>query len=391
MKRKLINKYFGMKSFVITTFILIIVFYISCRKQDYISNEVLANYASKLIEQEDSIDLVSSIELQNNFKKKIRADIETEPVESEYEEDAADDPAIWVNIKDPTKSLILGTNKRGGIYVYNLQGRKIQYREIGRVNNVDLRDGFYYKGKEVVIVAGSNRTNNSISLLYIDKEDGSLSDTITNIKSGVDEVYGICFFKNLVLNRFYVFVNGKGGLVEQYYINFDKNFTVNKVRNFSVSSQPEAMAVSDKNSMLYIGVEHEGIYKTSANPYGNYELLKIPASDSTNSNISYDIEGIAVFSYKNIEYLIASSQGNFSYAIFKLGVKEKYITSFILSGGKIDGVEETDGIEVTTATLNIDFPMGLLVVQDGYNFEKDSLINQNFKYISLEKVLKLIK
>ena len=43
--------------------------------------------------------------------------------------DAADDPAIWLNQTNPSKSLIFGTDKRSGIYTYNLNGDKINYVE----------------------------------------------------------------------------------------------------------------------------------------------------------------------------------------------------------------------------------------------------------------------
>ena len=47
-----------------------------------------------------------------------------------------DDPAIWINKKDPAKSLIFGTVKMaapdGAIAVYNLQGARLQ-----RIPNVD--------------------------------------------------------------------------------------------------------------------------------------------------------------------------------------------------------------------------------------------------------------
>ena len=35
--------------------------------------------------------------------------------------DAADDPAIWLNKLNPDRSLVFGTDKRSGIYTYNLK------------------------------------------------------------------------------------------------------------------------------------------------------------------------------------------------------------------------------------------------------------------------------
>ena len=55
-------------------------------------------------------------------------------------------------------------------------------------------------------------------------------------------------------------------------------------------------------------------------------------------------------------------------------------------GEDIDGAEETDGIEVTSAALGSAFPHGLMVVQDGFN---DG--TQNFKYLDWADVAKALE
>ena len=60
-----------------------------------------------------------------------------------------DDPAIWLNSEDLSKSLILGTDKGGAIYVFDLQGRIIPEKTVtglGRMNNVDIEYGFMLGG-----------------------------------------------------------------------------------------------------------------------------------------------------------------------------------------------------------------------------------------------------
>jgi 3-phytase len=336
--------------------------------------------------REDSVKLAEAIRLQSTFKNIVTADYETKAVESEANEDAADDPAIWVNTKNPEKSIVIGTNKKAGLYVYDMKGNQQQFVPSGKVNNVDLREGFRYKGKEVVIVAGSNRSNNSISLFYLDPETGILSDTIKNLKSTVDEVYGICLYKSKV-NNFYIFVNGKGGMIEQWAIKSSQSEIYGElIRGFEVNSQPEGMVADDKTGILYLGVEEEGIFKIDINNNTGLDLVKISESDTLNPTICYDVEGLALYHTDSITYLIASIQGNFSYAIFKTGNPDKYITSFVIKDGVFDGVEETDGIEITNFNINTDLPKGLLVVQDGFNYDGDTLKNQNFKYISIQKI-----
>lgn len=50
--------------------------------------------------------------------------VQTEPVPSQG--DAADDPAIWIHPGDPALSLVLGTDKKGGLNVFDLEGKRLQ-------------------------------------------------------------------------------------------------------------------------------------------------------------------------------------------------------------------------------------------------------------------------
>jgi len=60
----------------------------------------------------------------------------------------ADDPAIWIDQKDPGRSVVLGTLKNGGLTVFDLTGKQVQRfatppapeegQEPGRFNNVDI-------------------------------------------------------------------------------------------------------------------------------------------------------------------------------------------------------------------------------------------------------------
>src|ERR1041385_3346449 len=48
------------------------------------------------------------------------ARVQTAPVP--HKGDAADDPAVWIHPHDPALSLILGTDKLGGLHTYNMDG-----------------------------------------------------------------------------------------------------------------------------------------------------------------------------------------------------------------------------------------------------------------------------
>ena len=67
----------------------------------------------------------------------VTARAETPPVGT-ANEDAADDPAIWRNAADPAASLVVGTDKKGGLYVYDLKGAQKSFLAAPGLNNVDL-------------------------------------------------------------------------------------------------------------------------------------------------------------------------------------------------------------------------------------------------------------
>jgi 3-phytase len=322
------------------------------------------------------------------------ADAETEPVISRYGEDAADDPAIWIHPTDPLKSTVIGTNKKAGLSVYNLDGEELYFYPIGNVNNVDVRYNFRFNdGSTMDILVTSNRSSNTVVIMGIDNNSGELTEIATReFSSNVDEVYGCCLYYDPQVETHYAFVNGKDGGIEQWEL-FDNGIhavDAKIVRELSVSSQPEGMVADDELGYLYVGEEMRGIWKFDANANGPADATMLALSDTSNEHISYDIEGLTLY-YGTSQngYLIASSQGNYSFAIFERTGNNKYITSFSVKDNMVDGAEETDGLDVTNVSLGDKYPNGLVVVQDGYNYEGDSLVNQNFKYIGWEKITNL--
>ena len=324
----------------------------------------------------------------------IYADAETTPVTSRYGEDAADDPAIWIHPSDAAKSMVIGTNKKAGLCVYNLQGDELYFYPVGRANNADVRYNFTFDNNNSIdIVGASNRTNNTVIIMGINPETRELFDVAAReIPSRVDEVYGFCLYFDPATKKHYAFVNGKEGKIEQWELfdNGNQQIDAKIVRNLKVDSQPEGMVADDELGYLYVGEEMKGIWKFRAGADQSNEKSFLAMSDTTNHDISYDIEGLAIYygSQKN-GYLIASSQGNYRYAIYERGGDNAYITSFSIKDKLIDGVEETDGLDVTNVSLGDLYPHGLLVVQDGFNYEGDSLLNQNFKYVRWDKIAKL--
>lgn len=323
-----------------------------------------------------------------HIKNTVAANIETQPVNQKKNEDAADDPAIWIHPEDPEKSIIFGTDKKGGMASYNLDGEELHYFHTGNMNNCDLRYNIKLNGDSIDVLAASNRSSHSLSLYRI-RENGMLDSIHSRIITSQmqDEVYGLCMYKSPESGKIYVFMNSKAGEVEQWEL-FDvqNRLDARLVRSFSVGTQTEGMVADDENRTLYLGHEVAGIWKFDAEPTGSTEGNFIENSSEENPNIKYDIEGLAIYNSENGEgFLVASSQGNYSFAVFERQGNNKYLGSFRIVDGEIDGAEETDGIEITSVPLP-GFPNGLLVVQDGYNYDGKKKKSQNFKLVSWEQV-----
>ena len=91
--------------------------------------------------------MANALSMQAQIGNPVQATMETAPVYSQVGEDAADDPAIWINTENPENSLVIGTDKNAGLYSYNLNGEIVQFLKAGALNNVDLRPDFIHSNK----------------------------------------------------------------------------------------------------------------------------------------------------------------------------------------------------------------------------------------------------
>jgi len=303
--------------------------------------------------------------------------------------DAADDPAIWINEQDAKNSLILGTDKRRGLMVYDLAGNKVQSLNIGRLNNVDVRQHQGINNETHTWITASNRTLNSISVFTVDGENKV--NHVTEIATNLPEIYGMCMYSSD--SGHYVFVNDKSGLFQQYKLTGDQdNLSGELVREFTLPSQPEGCSADDKLGQLFAGEEDAGIWYIGAEPTAGNKAVKL---QSVNEQLVADVEGMEIYHANDARYLVVSSQGDNSYVLYKISDDTQPSLSFAgkfnvianLDKG-IDGVGETDGLTVTAKALP-GYPEGMLIVQDGYN--RMPLQPQNFKVIDWREVKKAIR
>ena len=321
----------------------------------------------------------------NDGFAEVFAAVETAPVPSAG--DAADDPAIWVNPRDPAESRILGTDKKSGLLVYDLQGRQIQYLAHGRLNNVDVRQDVMLAGRSRDIAVATNRTEDSLDVFEIAR-DGAAGEGHVHWLAAqeltFEEPYGVCLYHESG-GALHVFVNDKSGAYQQWRIDAAEGDAValTLVREFAVKSKPEGCVADDANGILYVGEEAKGVWKMPAAPAAGEGEPNMELIAQVGDALTADVEGLAIYrAGDHPGYLLASSQGDDSYAVFALAEEYAHLGSFRViasPASELDGTEETDGIATTSVRLNATFAEGMLVVQDGKN--TDPSTNQNFKLI----------
>ncbi len=54
-------------------------------------------------------------------------------------------------------TLIFGTDKKSGLYVYSIDGKELAYRKFGNINNVDVREI-----NDEIFLAGTNRSTQEV-------------------------------------------------------------------------------------------------------------------------------------------------------------------------------------------------------------------------------------
>lgn len=312
--------------------------------------------------------------------------LETAPVP--YDGDAADDPAIWVHPTNPNLSTIIGTDKQGGLAVYDLNGDEIQYLSLGTINNVDVRYGFPLGGANVDIVAATKSDTDSILLFRVNPETRQLEDIAARaIVTGVSPLKGLCMYHSWISGSYYVIVTTyERGEVQQWELTDNGSGRIDAAlaRSFTLGSNVEGCVADDELSHLYLGQEEHGIWKYGAEPVDG-EMRELIDTTSDDGYLMPDVEGLGLYQMSDQSgYLIASSQGNDEFVIYSRETGDYLGTFNIIPGNRIDGVTHTDGLDVTSVALGDRFPDGAFIAQDHENTLPDAY--QNFKVVSWRNI-----
>lgn len=276
--------------------------------------------------------------------------------------DAADDPAIWRNPADPAASLIVGTDKRAGLYVYDLQGRQRSFIDAGRVNNVDLRD----MGAAGILVAASDRNdpaNAMLALFRLDPATATLTP-LGKVPAGAGEAYGVCLYQSET--ALYAFNVLKDGTIRQLALTLAGTPSGALVRTMKLATQSEGCVVDPRTHRLYVAEEDVGLWRFDARADGSTQPVRVAAADG--KQLVADAEGVAIAAEGPGDggYLLVSSQGDNAYAVYRLR-DDAYMGRFRVAAGRFGGTEQTDGIELITGDFGPDYPGGLFIAQDGIN------------------------
>jgi len=311
----------------------------------------------------------------------VAATAETDPVDTAA--DAADDPAIWRNPADPAKSLVIGTDKKAGIHVYSLAGKRLSFTPADRLNNVDLRTA----GTRV-IAAASDRADVDVAHVALFALDTAAARLVPlgRFPVGPGEAYGMCLWTRARDHALFGFVVLKDGRIDQVAI--DVSGTVPKVttvRSMKLASQAEGCVVDDRTGLLYVAEEDVGLWRFDADPAAPGTATPIEQVDGR--TLVADAEGLALApSGRRGGYLVVSSQGDNAYTLYRLpGIN--YAGRFRIGGGAIDGTSDTDGIDLMLGDFGPAYPGGLFVAQDGDNAPD----TQNFKFVSWTAVRRAVR
>ena len=291
--------------------------------------------------------------------------------------DVMDDPAIWVSRSNPPASLVLGTNKRppfGGLYVYKLSGQLKEIFPIGPLNNVDTRTNFPFKWKHIDIAVATEPEEKKLAFFSIDPQTGKIF-FIGFSPMTFDRVpYGFCLSREG--KKFYAIVTFKGGGAEKWeFWEEHEKLHMKKVQEYPIKTQAEGCVANDEDGTLFMAEEDKGIwaFKEGEPPHmvarvGEYDLMA-------------DLEGLTLYKGK---YLIVSSQGNSTYAVFSAKDPYLYIGSFVITASSTqEGTEETDGIAATGANLEGLYSKGLFVAHDNRSSKGGA---SNFKFVPWREI-----
>lgn len=283
-----------------------------------------------------------------------------------------DDPAIWINPIDASKSLIIGTDKDtdGALYAFDLSGKVVKrVGGIQRPNNVDIAYGITVNGKKVDIAVATERQANKIRIF-------TLPD-LEPIDNGGIEVFageqerdpmGVALYTRQSDKAMFAIVGRKTGPANAYLWQYQLKDSgsgaitgevVRKFGKYSGKKEIEAIAVDNELGFVYYSDEQVGVRKYIADPaVKNDQELALFAQ----TGFSEDHEGIAIYKTgAKTGYLLVSNQGSQAFMVYPREGSNGDPNKYELLAEIPISAMETDGADATNVNLGSKYPEGIFV------------------------------
>ncbi|GAA2331968.1 phytase [Streptomyces cuspidosporus] len=296
----------------------------------------------------------------------------------------------------------------------------------GRFNNVDIVYGFELDGRKTDLALVSDRGRDRVRAFAIDPaavaagkpplKDVTSDDAAPVFAADEAEVddqrtsYGLSAFSKD--DHAYVVVSqreetrmrllrlkdrdGRVGYETEDTLDLPGTFTLPDGKAWTpcadLGEQPqvEGMAVDQEQHVLYAAQERVGLWRVDLDDgefedpelvdrvreYGTpwtydteeEECVLDTAHDPGfgGENLRADAEGVTVYHAEDgTGYVLASSQGDNTFAVYERDGDNDYVGSFRIGDGAVDGVQHSDGSTVVNVPLGRAFPKGLLIAHDG--------------------------
>ena len=326
----------------------------------------------------------------------VGSDSETVPVL--HSGDAMDDPAVWVHPTDPSRSLVLGNDKAGGLETYDLDGTLVQRLAFGSQfwGNVDVRQGVSIGGRGRDIVGVVQR---GVRFYDVDPTTRLLSQTTEDSAPIGTNGEGFCLYESPTTRKVYgISITIAGDLTQFELLDADGDGLLESrtVRTFSVGSEAEGCVADDDTGALYISEENKALWRYDAEPDGGTAREAVDVLAAAGGHLLHDVEGVTIVDQADgAGFLIVSVQNadnpNASYfTVYRRGAGNDFVNSFRVGNGTAsDDCDRTDGVTAVTADLGPRFPRGVFICQDNNNDLPGTTGNQNLKLTRLERVVNL--
>ncbi|MEU9052310.1 phytase [Streptomyces sp. NPDC048384] len=319
----------------------------------------------------------------------------------------------------------------------------------GRFNNVDVVYGFELGGKKTDLALVSDRGRDRVRAYAIDPAAvaagrpplkdvtaAGVAPVFAASEAEVDDqrtAYGLAAFSDD--DNAYVAVSrrsetrvrllqledrdGRVGYKAEDTLDLPGSFTLPNGKSWTPCADPgdhaqvEGMVVDQEEHVLYAAQEDVGLWRVDLDDeeFGRPKLIDRVREYGTpwtydaeeeecvidtagdpgfgGEHLSADAEGATIYHAADGKgYLLASSQGDNTFAVYERQGRNAYLGSFtVTDSAATDGVQHSDGAAVVNVPLGRSFPKGLLVTHDGEAAPADGdREGTNFKFTRWDSV-----